>query len=65
MANAYIDVDLGVTYEDTRTTATSGATVTNKVRVGWDDTLTRQELYDVLTTIRDAVLSPDKVAEVA
>jgi len=65
MENALIDLAKGATYEDVRTTATSGATITNAVRFAWDDTLTREEVIKLLDNIRAGFLSPDKVPEVA
>lgn len=65
MANAYIDVAKNATIDSIYTTAATGATITNAVRVAWDDTLTREEVTNTLKAIVDAFQNPNKVAEVA
>lgn len=65
MATAYIDVAKNATIDATYTTAATGGTVTNAVRVAWDDTLTREELVNTLTAIVGAIQNPNKVSEVA
>jgi hypothetical protein len=65
MANAYIDVAKNAAIDSIRTTATSGGTITNAIRVAWDDTLTREEVTNTLQNIIAAIQNPNKVAEVA
>ena len=65
MATAYIDVAKGANFDEIATTAASGGTVTGALRVAWDDTLTRQEIVELLQNISDAVLTPAKVSEVS
>lgn len=59
MATKFIDVKANVDINDVPApTATS--TVTNKVRVAWDTTISRNDLHRTLINIADAILDGNK-----
>jgi len=55
MATKYIDVGVNPKLEDCASTNTS--TVTNKVRVAWDTTISRSELSQTLARLAEIVLN--------
>lgn len=58
MAKQYFDVAITTEKDDMSKTSGAALTLTNQVRVIYDDTLTTSELHTLITRIRD------KIAEV-
>lgn len=61
MATAYIDVrkEPGI---DNIPSPTATSTVTNKVRVAWDSSCSRQDVHRTLTEIAEAILDKERIA---
>ncbi len=58
MTTQHIDATLE-TEKDSMSTAT-GATLTNDVRIVYDDTMPTSELYTLITRIRDKILEVEE-----
>lgn len=60
MATAYIDV-LAEPGIENIPDPTATSTVTNKVRVAWDSSMSRQQVHRTITEIAEALLDAERV----
>lgn len=59
MAQKFIDVDVDTIKEDFENGDGTALTLTNSVRVLYDNTIESAELFTILTRIRDRILEGD------